>query len=89
MNCTVNDDSRIDFALGEAADLDQHIETCDDCQEFLAAIWAGELEKDLSAPVLNALKLQQFFESLIGLGADLAEDYGRAALRYSAGTDSE
>lgn len=88
MNCTVNDDTRIDFALGEAADLDEHIETCDECQDFLESIWSGELEKDLSVPVLNALKMQQFFESLLGLGADLAEDFGRATLRYGAGPTS-
>ncbi len=85
MICDITDDGRIDFAIGEAADLDAHVETCAECQDFLAQLWSDELDNDLSVPVVQALRLQQFLESVLGLAADITEDMGRATLRYGAG----
>ncbi len=85
--CSVSDDGRIDFALGASTELDEHIETCAECQDYLAQLWSDDLDVDLSVPILQALRLQQFLESVIGLAADIAEDLGRAALRYGAGSD--
>lgn len=86
--CNITDDGRIDFALGTSTELDDHIETCSECQDYLAQLWSEDLDVDLSGPVLEALRLQQFLESVIGLAADIAEDLGRAALRYGAGNDT-
>ena len=62
MNCNVTDDTRIEFALGNSAELDEHLDTCSECQDFLSILWSDEMDRDLSVPVLNALKLQQFFD---------------------------
>ncbi|MBT8201436.1 MAG: hypothetical protein KJO36_13055 [Acidimicrobiia bacterium] len=86
--CNITDDGRIEFALGTSTELDEHIETCSECQDYLAQLWSDELDVDLSVQIVQALRLQQFLESVIGLAADIAEDLGKAALRYGAGNDS-
>ena len=51
--CRTSDDRLFAFVDGVETDLESHVETCDHCQEFLAELWIGELQTDLSASVLR------------------------------------
>ena len=69
------------FAAGDTA-LDDHVPECDECQVFLADLWSGGLERDLSEPVVRLLLLEEFLHETGRLGFDMASRYGKAMARY-------
>ncbi len=55
----------------------------------LAAIYQGELEADLTEPVIRQVRFDQFVREVVSLGADIAVRMGSAAVAYSVGRDDE
>lgn len=55
----------------------------------LAVIYEGELEEDLSEPVIRQIRFDQFVREVVSLSADIAVRMGSAAVEYSVGRDDE
>ncbi|MDJ0960026.1 MAG: hypothetical protein QNJ88_05170 [Acidimicrobiia bacterium] len=53
----------------------------------LALIYEGELEADLTEPVIRQIRFDQFVREVVSLGADIAVRMGSAAVEYSVGRD--
>ena len=53
----------------------------------LAAIYEGELDADLTEPVIRQIRFDQFVREVVSLGADIAVRMGSAAVEYSVGRD--
>ncbi len=97
--CRVNDAVLYDFADGVVVDLarievpesdiDAHVESCDDCQAFLAELWAGELETDLVEPVLRICELERFLIDVAKLGSGILAELVEAAKRYGLGARND
>lgn len=85
--CRTSDDRLFAFVDGIEPDLEGHVATCDDCQEFLAELWIGELRTDLTAPVLKQIRFDEFLREIGQLTMDVAGAMGRAALEYGPGTE--
>ena len=85
--CGTTDDRLFAFVDGVEPDLESHIETCDQCQEFLAELWIGELDTDLSAPVLRQIRFDEFLAELGQLAMDVATAMGRALVAFGPGID--
>ena len=85
--CRTTDDRLFDFVDGLDPDLERHVETCDYCQEFLAELWIGELNTDLSAPVLRQIRFDEFLRELGQLTMDVATALGRAVVAFGPGAD--
>ncbi len=85
--CAIHDEQLLAFAEGEAFDLDEHVAGCDDCQEFLATLWDGGLDHDLSEPVVQAIRFELFMIDVARLMADVMGDMGRAAKVYFGGAE--
>lgn len=80
--CLTRDDQLVAFAAGYEFDLDEHVDTCDECQAFLAELWDGQLENDLVQPIVQYLRLELYLIDAIRTGGGLAARMARAALRY-------
>jgi hypothetical protein len=65
--------------------LDEHVAECDECQEFLAELWQGELTADLSKPVLDRIRLADFMAEVAKFDADIVAAMGRSILTYGPG----
>ena len=70
------------FAYGEADDLEDLILTDPEYLEALEAIWAEEMPRDLRAPVLRALQMEQFISGVAGATLDLTFKIGEAMTHY-------
>ena len=81
-NCAVRDEQLVAFAAGYEFDLDAHVETCEQCQDFLAELWDGGLDHDLVAPVVAAIRLELFLMEAAKLGAGIVADMLQAIIRY-------
>ncbi len=86
-DCKTPDDRLFAFVDGVEPDLEGHVESCDECQEFLAELWIGELQTDLATPVLKQIRFDEFLRELGQLAIDVAEAMGRAAVQYGPGTE--
>jgi hypothetical protein len=93
--CRVNDAVLYDFADGVTVDIarisvpetdiDAHVAGCDECQGFLAELWAGELETDLVEPVLRVVELERFLLDVARLGTGIVAELIEALRRYGLG----
>lgn len=83
--CNTSDDLLFAFVDGLDSSLDEHVATCDECQEFLADLWQGELSHDLSKPVLDRIRLAEFVAEVAKFGADIVAAMGRGMLVYGPG----
>lgn len=70
------------FAYGGADDLEDIILSDPEYLVTLEAIWAEEMPRDLRAPVLRALQLEQFISGVVGVTIDLAFKAGEAITHY-------
>ena len=80
--CDVRDDQLIAFAGGVEFDLDEHVATCDQCQDFLAELWDGGLDHDLVEPVVAAIRLELFLIDAAKLGSGIVADMLQAFITY-------
>ncbi len=85
--CLTSDDRLFAFVDGIETDLESHVETCDHCQEFLAELWIGELQTDLSDSVLRRIRFDEFLRELGQLTVDVAGAMAKAAMAYGPGLD--
>ncbi len=85
--CHTTDDLLFAFVDGLDSTLDEHVATCDECQEFLAELWQGELTEDLSEPIMERIRLADFVADVARFGADIAAAMGRGLLTYGPGVD--
>jgi len=76
------------FSVPEAS-LDAHVADCDDCQSFLAAMWSGELERDLVKPVMHFVELERFFVDVAKLGSGILAELVEALKRYGLGVGED
>lgn len=88
-DCQTTDDRLFAFVDGIEPDLEAHVATCDECQEFLAELWIGELQADLTTPVLRQIRFDEFLRELGHLTADVIGALGRALVEYGPGTDGD
>ncbi len=88
-DCRTPDDRLFAFVDGIEPDLESHVATCDECQEFLAELWIGELRTDLRAPVLRQIRFHEFVRHLGHLAAEVAGAMGKALVEYGPGADSK
>ncbi len=51
--CGTSDDLLFAFVDGIEPHLEEHVAECDECQDFLAELWVGELNTDLATPVVR------------------------------------
>ena len=58
--CAIPDEQLVAFAGGNEFDLDEHVATCDQCQDFLAELWDGGLDHDLVEPVVGVVMRARF-----------------------------
>lgn len=86
-HCRTTDAELQLFANGELGSLDEHLETCEECQAFLADMWTGTLTEDLSIPVIRQLRFDQFIREALTLGFDVVLGMGTAAGTYLLGYD--
>ena len=92
-SCRVSDGDLFEFIDGVELPfdpdmgLDAHVETCDECQAFLAETWAGELEHDLTEPVIRQLQLEKFMADIARLMLGVTGRYANAAKRYLFDSD--
>ena len=86
-DCHTTDDRLFDFVDGLDPDLESHVASCDECQEFLAELWIGELPMDLSQPVLRQIRFDEVLSELGQLTMDIATAMGRAFMAYGPGID--
>ncbi len=87
-SCAIRDEQLRAFAAGtDERVIDEHVATCDECQEFLALLWDGGLDTDLAEPVVEAIRLELFLIDVAKLFAGVLGDVGRAAKVYLGGAD--
>ena len=82
-SCRTSDDLLFAFVDGLDESLDDHVAGCDECQAFLAELWQGELTQDLTEPVMERIRLAEFFADAARFGADIAAAMGRAMVEYA------
>jgi hypothetical protein len=87
--CRTPDDVLFAFVDGDMPDLEEHVATCDECQEFLAELWIGELKTDLATPVLRQIRFDEFLREVGRLTMDVIGAMGRAMIAYGPGADLE
>lgn len=87
--CAISDIQRIDFAEGVDESIDEHVMTCDECQAFLAELWDGQLEHDLSEPVMRVVGLEEFVIAVIKEGGGILARIGEALRVYGLGEESK
>lgn len=85
--CTITDVQRIDFAEGIDDSIDEHVMTCDNCQAFLADLWQGELQTDLSEPVMRVVGLEEFVIAVLKEGGGILARIGEALRVYGMGEE--
>lgn len=86
-DCQTSDERLFAFVDGIAADLESHVEACEYCQDFLAELWVGELQTDLSESVLRRIRFDEFLRELGQLTMDVAGAMARAVVIYGPGND--
>ncbi len=87
-SCAIADEQLQAFAAGtDERVIDEHVATCDECQEFLALLWDGGLDHDLAEPVVEAIRLELFLLDVAKLFMGVAGDAARAAKVYLGGMD--
>lgn len=89
IDCRVEDAQRLAFADGVDDSIDSHVMECDRCQAFLAELWEGDLQNDLTDPVMKAIGLEELLIEIVKLGGGILARYGRAAKTYGGGVESE
>ena len=85
--CNTTDDLLFAFVDGLDESLDDHVAGCDECQAFLAELWQGELQADLTEPVMERIRLAEFVANAARFGADVAAAMGRAIVAYGPGAE--
>lgn len=86
-DCRTPDEILFAFVDGSQPGLEEHVAGCDECQEFLAELWIGELKADLRIPVLRQIRFDEFLREVGQLTADVIGAMGRAFMTYGPGTD--
>ncbi len=86
-SCEIVDRQLVAFAQGAPGDIDEHVATCEECQDFLAELWSGGLEHDLSEPVIKAIRLELWIMEIAKAAFDIAGRMGKAAQTYIGGAD--
>ena len=81
-DCAVRHDQLVAFAGGVDFDLDEHVATCDQCQDFLAELWDGGLDHDLVEPIVAAIRLELFLMDAAKLGGGIVADMLQALITY-------
>lgn len=85
--CRTTDDRLFAFVDGIETDLETHVETCEHCQDFLAELWIGELQTDLSEGVLRRIRFDEFLRDLGQMTMDVAGAMAKALVAYGPGLD--
>lgn len=88
-DCRTPDDRLFAFVDGIEPDLEGHVATCDECQSFLAELWIGELQTDLTTPVLRQIRFDEFLREVGQLTADVVGAMGKALLEYGPSSDRD
>lgn len=86
-SCQTADEQLFDFVDGINETLDEHVAGCDECQAFLAELWIGELDHDLSDPVIRQIRLEKFVADVARLGLDIVSGMAEGAVEYTIGKD--
>lgn len=86
-SCNVMDRQLVEFAQGRAVDIDEHVATCEECQDFLAELWSGGLDHDLAEPVIKAIRLELWVMEIAKAAFDIAGRMGKAAQTYLGGAE--
>lgn len=77
------------FAYGEADELEDIVLSDPAYLDALEEIWAAELPRDLSGPVVRGLQMQKFVADTLGTALDVAIRFGEAIPRYLAAGEDE
>lgn len=85
--CEITDIQRVDFAEGVDNSIDEHVMNCDECQAFLAELWDGQLQTDLSEPVMRVVGLEEFVIAVIKEGGGILARIGEALRVYGLGEE--
>ena len=85
--CHTTDERLFAFVDGIEPDMETHVAECDECQEFLAELWIGELRTDLTTPVLRQIRFDEFLREVGQLTADVIGALGKALVEYGPGAD--
>lgn len=88
-DCRTSDDRLFAFVDGIEPSLEDHVATCDECQEFLAELWIGELQTDLTTPVLRQIRFDEFLREVGHLTADVIGAMGKALVEYGPNVDRD
>ncbi len=63
--------------------------TCDYCQDFLAELWAGQLQTDLTGPVMRVVGLEEFVVAVVKEGTGILARLAEALRVYGLGREEE
>ncbi len=80
--CATRDEQLLAFATGDEFDLDEHVAGCEECQDFLAELWWGELDVDLAQPVVKTIRFELFLIEVAKMFGDIAAGMGKATQVY-------
>ena len=83
--CEVTEIQRLEFAEGEDQSLEDHVMTCDFCQDFLAELWEGQLRTDLTGPVMKVVGLEEFVIAVVKEGTGILARLVQALKVYGMG----
>lgn len=87
--CGITDVQRFDFAEGTDDSIDEHVMTCDECQEFLAALWEGQLSRDLTGEVMTIVGLEEFVIAVLREGGGILSRIAEALRVYGMGREDD
>lgn len=77
----------LDRLLAQLDATEEHVPDTEPGSAPLAELWEGELEADLTEPVIRQIRFDQFVREVVSMGADIAMRMGSAAMEYTVGHD--
>lgn len=84
-SCGITDAQLLAFADGGISDIEDHVFSCDECQEDLALLWEDALDINVAEPVVQAVRLDWLLSGVVSTGMGVASRIASAMVHYLTG----